>query len=260
MLDLDWGTLLLQVLNFLALLLILNQLVFKPLRAKLAERGRSLSETLQSAQDQEAEAARLRRDWELRRSQAEREAEEIIQAAEAEAQRRAAQIIQDARVRLDQITAEIREDLVRQRHEILVRHYDRVLDTVIALSANVIRATTTRRAHDDLVTNFCASIYQIPQEQVESYRQAMAGRAPIAFVETPIELTPEQRQTLTDTLSSLIDRRVDLQVTVNPALIAGIQVRLADRLMGNSIRQQLLRIRDLVRQDLVAQIESAQGS
>lgn len=258
MLEIDWGTLLLQILNFIALLLILNYLVFKPLRAKLAERRRSLSETFQAAQDQEAEAERLRRDWEMRRSQVEREAEEIIQTAEAEAQRRAAQILQEARIRLDQITSEIREDLVRQRNEILVHHYDRVLDTVIALSANVIRAITTRRAHDDLVTNFCASIYQIPQDQVETYRQAMAGRAPIAFVETPVELTLEQVQTLTDTLSSLIDRRVELQVTINPALIAGVQVRLADRLIGNSVRQHLLRIRDLVRQDLVAQVESVQ--
>jgi F-type H+-transporting ATPase subunit b len=251
MLEFDWPTLLFQILNFVALLLILNHLVFKPLRAKLTERGRTLSDTLQAAQDQEAEAARMRRDWEIRRNQAEREAEEIIHAAELEAERRAAHIIEEARIRLDHISEEMRDDLVRQRDEILARHYDEVLNTVMALAGNVVQAVTTRRAHDDLVTNFCASIFQIPQPEIEVYRHMMAGRMASARVETPVALSDEQAKTLTDTLSSLIDQRVELQVTINPALIAGISVRLADRLIDNSVRQQLLGIRERVRADLM---------
>ncbi len=251
MLDLDWPTLLFQIVNFIALLLILNHLVFKPLRAKLTERGRAISDTLQAAQDQEAEAARMRRDWETRRSQAEREAEEIIHAAELEAERRAARIIEDARARLDHISEEMRNDLERQRDEILARNYDEVLNAIMALAGNVVQAVTTRRAHDDLVTNFCASIFQIPQPEIEVYRHVMAGRVATARVETPVALSEEQTKTLTDTLSSLIDRRVELQVTINPALIAGISVRLADRLIDNSVRQQLVGIREQVRHELM---------
>ncbi len=259
MLDLDWLTLLLQILNFVAILVILNYLLFKPLRAKLTERGRNLSETRQAAEDQEAEAARMRREWEIRRNNAEREAEEIIHAAEVEAGERAAQIIADARERIDAITEVMRADLLRQRDEVLARHYDDVLDTILALSGNVVQAVTTRRTHDDLVTNFAASIFQIPQPEIEVYRETMAGRHPTAMVETPVELTEEQIRTLTDTLSSLIDRRVELQITINPALIAGLSVRLAHRLIDNSVRQQLLQIRERVHNELLAQFDSSES-
>ncbi len=259
MLDLDWSTLLLQILNFVAILAILNVLMFKPLRIKLTERGRNLSETRQAAEDQEAEAARMRREWEIRRNNAEREAEEIIHAAEVEAEQRAAQIIADARERLDSITDDMRSDLLRQRDEVLARHYDDVLDTVLALSGNIVQAVTTRRTHDDLVTNFAASIFQIPQAEIQVYRQTMADRYPTAMVETPVELTEEQISTLTDTLSSLIDRRVELQITINPALIAGLSVRLAHRLIDNSIRQQLLQIRGRVHEELLTRFEPPQS-
>ncbi len=252
MLDVNWVSLLFQVINFAALVIVLNLLIFKPLRSKLTERRRTISDTLQAAQDQEAEAAHMRREWEIRREQADREAAEIIHAAESAAEQRAARIIEEARVRLDSIIAEMHADLERQRDEILAQHYDQVLNTVMALAGNVVRAVTTRRAHDDLVTNFCAGIFQIPQPEVEIYRHAIAGRAAIAHVETPVELTEEQQKTLTDTLSSLIDQHVALQITVNPALIAGISVRLADRLIDNSIRQQLLGIRERVREELLA--------
>lgn len=254
MLDLDWATLLFQIANFLVLLAILNRFLFRPLRAKLNERGRIVAETLQRARDQEAEAAQLRAEWEERLRAFEQQKEEMIQAAQREAAQKGEELLAEARERLERLTAEMRADLERQRNEIVVHNYDGILDTIISLAGNVVQSVTTRRTHDDLVTNFAASIYQMPQTDVQEYRRLMTGRVPTAFVTTPVPLTPEQTQTLADTLSSLIDRRVELQVSVDPALIAGIQVRLADKLIDNSVRQQLLRIRDRVRSDLVSRL------
>jgi len=252
MLDLDWRTLLFQILNFGAIMLILAKLVFQPLRSKLAERGQTISDALQAAQDQEAEAERHRAHWEARRAQAEADGEEIIRAAEARAQERAAQILREAREQLDRLTEEMRTDLDHERDEIISQHYEDILEGVMALSANVIRSVTTRRTHDDLVANFVATILRTPPEQVEDYRTAMAGRVPAAFVTTPVALSPDQAKTLADALSSLLDRRVEVREAVDPSIIAGIQVRIADQLMENSIRQQLLQIRDAVRVDFVS--------
>jgi len=254
MLDLDWFTFVIQVANFVVLVLLLNRFLFQPLRRKLTERGQTLSETLQNARDQETEAAQLRREWEARLESAEQEAEETVHRAQLEAQGRTAEALEEARHRLDALTAEMRIDLERQRNEIVVGNYDEILDTIIMLSGNVVQSVTTRRSHDDLVTNFCASIYQMPQTDVEEYRRLMMGRVPTAFVTTPVTLSAEQAKTLADTLSSLIDRRVELQVSIDPELVAGIQVRLADKLIDNSVRQQLYRIRDRVRRDLIAHL------
>ena len=140
---------------------------------------------------------------------------------------------------------------MRQRDEVVAQNYEGMLDAIVDLSANVVQSVTTRRTHDDLVQNFCASIYRLPQEEVNEYRRAIEGRYPVAVVTTPVALTADQTKTVSDTLSSLIDRQVELQVRVAPELVAGIQVRLANRLLDNTVRQQLNRIRDRVREDLV---------
>ncbi|MFO7696908.1 MAG: F0F1 ATP synthase subunit delta [Anaerolineae bacterium] len=247
MLDLDWRTLLFQIINFGVLVAILAWLVFKPLKSKLAERGQTISDALQSAQDQEAEAARLRAHWEERRAQAEAHGEEIIRAAETRAQERSAQILSEARLQLDRLTEDMRTDLNHERDEIVSLQFEEILEGVMALSANVIRSVTTRRTHDDMVANFVAGILRTPQEQVQEYRTSMTGRVPTAFVTTPVPLTPEQSRTIADAVSSLLDRRVEIRDSVDVNIIAGIQVRLADRLVENSIRQQLVQIRDKVR-------------
>lgn len=249
MLDLDWRTLLFQILNFVVLVIILARLVFRPLKSKLAERRQTIGDALQSAQDQEAEAARLRAHWEERHAQAETHGEEIIRAAQEKARERSAQILNEARHQLDRLTEEMRTDLDHERDEIISMQFEDLLEGVVALSANVIRSVTTRRTHDDLLANFVASILRTPQDEVQEYRTAMVGRSPNAFVSTPVPLTTEQSKTVADALSSLIDRRVEIKDTIDVNIIAGIQVRIADRLLENSIRQQLVEIRDAVRTD-----------
>jgi F-type H+-transporting ATPase subunit b len=254
MLDLDGATLLFQIVNFLVLLWLLNRFLFRPLRQKLGERRTTISDTLQNARDQEVEAAQLRKIWEERQRQAELQAEEILQQAQREAEERRAELLEEARLQMDRLMEDMRSDLERQRDELLAVSYDDILDAIINLSGNVVQSVTTRRTHDDLVTNFAASIFQMPQSAVEEYRRLMVGRVPTAFVTTPVPLTPDQTRTLADTLSSLIDRRVELQVHVEPELVAGLQVRLADKLIDNSVRNQLNRIRERVRQDLMARM------
>jgi F-type H+-transporting ATPase subunit b len=250
----DWTALLFQIFNFVILLVALNFFLFRPLRSKLKERSRVIAETLQSARDQEAEAAQLRERWERRWNMIEEQAEEIRQNAQAEAAKIAESILEEARARLDHLTEQMREDLRQHREELVLQHYEGILDTIIDLSGSVVQSVTTRRTHDDLVTNFMASIYQLPQEEVNEYRRLMAGRLPVAFVTTPVPLTPEQAQSLTDTLSSLIDHKLQLQVQIEPRLIAGIRVRLADKLMDNSLQQQLGRIRARVRTELITRM------
>lgn len=256
MLQLDWQTVLQQIINFAVLFGLLYWFLFRPLRTKLNERARLIAETLQSARDQEADAARLRAEYERRLHGLREEADDIIAEARREADEHGAEMLAETRRRIDRLTDDMRADLARQRDEIVAQNYEGILDAIVDVSANVVQSVTTRRAHDDLVQNFCASIYRLPPEEVAEYRRATEGRHPVALVATPVPLSPEQTKTVSDTFSSLLDRQVELQVRVVPELVAGIQVSVANKLLDNTIRQQLHRVRDRVRRDLVSRMEA----
>ncbi len=254
MLDLDFASLAYQIVNFVALLALFYYFLFRPLRKKLQERKAAVAKLLQDARDREIEASRLQSTWEERMGQLEQDADDIIANAQTEAAERRTEIFEETRARVERLTENMRTDLLRERDEILAQNYETILDTIIDLSGNVVQSVTTRRTHDDLVQNFAASIYRLPQEEVNEYRAAMSRRQPVAVITTPVVLTADQTKTLSDTLSSLVDRQIELQVRVDPQLVAGIQVRLADKLVDNSIRQQLNRIRDRVRQELTGRM------
>ena len=69
--------------------------------------------------------------------------------------------------------------------------------------------------------------------------KAQAEKTLEAEVETAFELSNAQLQTLAAALSKRLDRTVNLQQVVNPALIGGVLIRAGDVVVDGSVRGKL---------------------
>jgi F-type H+-transporting ATPase subunit b len=118
-------SLLVQVVNFVILLLILQRLLYRPLLGKMEERTQAIQRSLQEAQSARAEAARQQEENAARLRQAHAEAASIrdqalkeageeqrrlVEAARAEAQR----LVDSAKAQLDADVRRARDDLRRE--------------------------------------------------------------------------------------------------------------------------------------------------
>lgn len=61
----------------------------------------------------------------------------------------------------------------------------------------------------------------------------------VAHVRTPVRLTPEQDQRLTDTLTRLYGRPISLQVELDPDLLGGLVVQVGGELIDGSVAGKL---------------------
>ena len=99
---------------------------------------------------------------------------------------------------------------------------------------------------DDAFRNFVVTLGEndrlavLPslREQFEELK-AQADKTLDAHVETAFELSAEQLQTLAAVLSKRLDRTVNLQQEVVPALIGGVIIRAGDVVIDDSVRGKL---------------------
>ena len=248
MLQIDGVTILLQVINFLVLLYLLSRFLYKPLRARLAERATKVESMMDNAAKLEAESYALKMKLERQLDEVDREA--LIAQAEAQGRQQAEDILHSAQNKADRLIARARQEAELERLEALKANYEQTLDTIMDLASGILRAVTIRQTHDNLVNNLAAYVWQRPPEEVEEYRRILAEGELTAFVYTPVPLTENQTKIIGDTLSSLADRHVKLDVRPDPFLIAGLRVHIGDRILDNSLRQQLDLLRDKVGQEL----------
>jgi len=129
LINIDWRSLSVQMLNFIVLLVILTKLLYRPFLAKMEERTAAIRSALEQAQAARSEAARQQEENEARlraahaeaaaiREQALKEASDeqrrLLEAARAESQR----MVDGAKAQLEADARRAREELRREVGEL----------------------------------------------------------------------------------------------------------------------------------------------
>lgn len=250
MFELDLPTIVFQIINFLLLAVVLGKLLFNPTVRVVKERTQQVEGMLAEAEKKREEAERLREVFTKRLGEAEKEAERIIRQARERMNLERREVLERAQRQAEELLRRAREEMEEERRRVVERFREEMADVIIELSAEVVRSAITEGVHHDLVASLCSDLWHLSESEVDTYRRAMAREAPTAFVTTPLPLSEEERAMIADTLSSLVDRRVALEVTEDPSLIAGLKVKIADTVFDNSLRRQLTTIREKLDQEL----------
>src|SRR6476659_8421580 len=132
-LSFDWRLFLAQIVLFIVLTLVLNQIFWKPMLAHLARRDQGIKDAYRTVEDTRHEMETLRADYQARIIKIEAEARTHIQQAIKEAQAERERILADARSDADTAIRHGVESMEREKTEAITRLRERMV--AIALTA-----------------------------------------------------------------------------------------------------------------------------
>jgi F-type H+-transporting ATPase subunit b len=151
-------SLIVQMVNFLILLVILQRLLYKPLLAKMEERTAAIKTSLEQAKTAQAQAARQQEENEARLRAAHAEAASIRQQAVREAAEEARKHIETAQAQarklVDDTKAQLDGEIRRARDELRRE----VSDLAIATAEKLVRRTLRDDDHKRIVAEAIAAM------------------------------------------------------------------------------------------------------
>ena len=249
MLNLDIWTIAFQIINFLALVAALYYLLFRPVMRSVKERAAEKEQLAHELAQERQEAARLHAELETRLAHTDEEVAAIIATAREQAEAEQRVLLQETQAEVERFLVEAHADAHRLRQQAVDESHDNLLDAILEISGWAIGRTAPPEAHDALVQQLSDRIWELGRsemERVETFRRSLGDRTPTAYVTTARPLSPEQQGLLARTFTALADRHVNLELKTDPALAAGIKVRLGDTLVDHSIGGQLAELRETV--------------
>jgi F-type H+-transporting ATPase subunit b len=246
MLDLDPVTVVLEILNFLVLSVGLYFLLFRPVlrrvEARAAEKARIESEMNRKLEEAEA----LRAEAERRLSELDGEINRLLDQAREQIERERRQMLEGIRFEAEQARQDAEADIQRLQKQELKEFNRYVVNTLIALSGEMIEKIAPPEVHDRLVQEANDYVWKFGKEkprEVETLRRSLGERTPTVNIVSARALRPDQQRMLAKTFHALTDRNVNFELETDPHLYGGVRVRVGDILIDNSILAQLERIR-----------------
>lgn len=146
-----------NVIGFILLLLVANNLVFKPIGKVLTERQTDISSTYDKIDADRRQMESLRADYEKRLAGIEAEAREKIQSAIREAQSARDQIITEATGRSRELVSRAEIGAEQERREAMVTLKKQIVDIALGATAKIIGDGLDENRQRQLIDNFIAT-------------------------------------------------------------------------------------------------------
>lgn len=154
--DLNLGTLIASIINFILLLVVLRAFAYKPILGVLEGRRKRIAESLAKAEADRAEAERLREEAARELAEAKREAQSFLDRAQRAAAQEEADILARAREEAARLVSAAREEIEGEKRKALHELQAGVADLVVTLAEKLMRQRLNSEEGHRLVREFIA--------------------------------------------------------------------------------------------------------
>jgi len=234
-LGINLGYLLVQIYNFLIILVVLRAWVYKPILTLLDQRKRRIAQGLEDARVA-AEA----------RANAEAEAQKILAGAQQQANARVAEATQraekagaDVKVAAEKEAAEIiqkaREEAELERNRVLGDLRGQVAALAIAAAQKLIGETLDKERQHALIDQFFSGVKSGKVQILED--EAVSGAS--AEVTSALPLNESEQAAVKKDITSKLGGAADVAFRVDPSILGGLVVRVGGKVLDGSVAGKL---------------------
>jgi F-type H+-transporting ATPase subunit b len=233
--QIDWVTVIAQVVNFLVLVWLLKRFLYAPVLRAMDAREQRIAERMEQARAREADAAAAQREFEERMAALERDREEFVRRARDDAQAQRQALLEEARAEIAAQRDRWRNELARDRDDFLKAVRRQLAESSLAVARRVLGTLADADLETRVVHVFMNKLRHLDGDSREAIA---AARGPIE-VRTAFELEPPLRSTLAHEIEQLFGDGHRLSFRHDPALVQGIELTAEGRRVGWSVGDYL---------------------
>jgi F-type H+-transporting ATPase subunit b len=237
--QLDWSTLVLEIVNFLMLVWLLQRFLYKPILKVVAARQVAIDEAARRTREMEAKAHELQaqyearlQNWEQERAKArgalmeelrgERERALAVLHESLEQERRKARVLDERRAA---------EEAARNERQALEQALEFVRRLLAGLSGPELESKLVQLAIDEL--------QRLPEPRKSALREALGTSTEPPTVCSAYPLPPAQREALSHALGRLLDGVRECDFREEPALLAGVRITVGPWILQANLGEEL---------------------
>lgn len=154
LLDVNPGLIFWTVITFIALMLVLKKVAWKPILAALDQREKAIKDALEKADKAKEEAQRLMDENKANLAKAEEESRQIIEQSRAYAVKLKDQMLQESKVQAKKLVDDASAEIERKKEAALDDLKTQVADIAIKAAEKILKDNLNKDTQNRIVNNY----------------------------------------------------------------------------------------------------------
>jgi len=220
--EINWFTVIAQLINFLILVWLLKRFLYKPILNAVHEREKKIADQLKDAEDKKAAAQQEKEEFKKKNEEFDQQKKGVMDAVVAEAASQKNQLIDGAKTEAQELIAKMTKAVKEAQendNKLLAQNTQK---QVFDITRKALESIASVNIEEHSARTFIEHLTALQEEEKQQFIDAFKAN-PIV-VKSAFELSTTQRDELTAAISNVIDTKVTLEFITAPEIISGIEL------------------------------------
>ncbi len=237
--ELNWSTLVLEILNFLILVWILKHFLYQPVLDVIARRRAGIEKTLADAENRHAEAVGLQQQYEGRLAEWDRERQQARETLARELDAERTRKLAELQTALAQEQEKVRVTGVRREADARRKMEETALQQAARFASQLLKQAAGPDLEARLVEIAIAGLTALPAERSSVLRDNHGKPAEAIQVASAFPLADDQRRRLEQALADIAGPDIPRRFELDSALLAGVRICIGPWVLGINLQDEL---------------------
>jgi len=237
--NIDWFTVIAQIINFLILVWLLKRFLYKPVLNAIDERDRKIMDRLKNAKAKKEEALKEKEEHAQKNDQFQQDKQKLMDDAYAEAKSYGSNLMDEAREDAQDFRKKLKSSLNKMEQEIKDELSNKLQNEVFEIASQALSDLSSANLQDQILSTFITKLKDLKEDDKSKFRHAFNSNSKTIIVSSAMELTEDQRNLINSSLKNSLEENIKIEYKITPQLICGIQLYSNGFKLGWSISEYL---------------------
>ena len=227
--QIDWITVIAQLVNFMVLIWLLKRFLYGPITEAMQRREAGIAKRMQDAEDARQEAKNQSEALSEQRDHLKERQDELMEEARREAETLRNELEREAREEAEALRLAWRQQVNDEKEAFLGSIRLSAARYVGDLARSVLKEFADADLEAQAAKRFADHLRALDDKSVQELAAAANGEQATAVIESPFELSAPTRAQLTQTVHEVIAEDLDIDYEEAGDLLLGVRLRVGGR-------------------------------
>ncbi len=242
--EINWFTLVAQIVNFFILVWLLKQFLYQPILDAIDKREQKIVSRLNDAETKKEEAMKAKEEFEQKNSNFEEEKKELMDKAVSESKEKKDKLLEKAREEAKALKTHLEKTEKEKQQNQEAALANKIQEEVFAISRKTLEDLASVSFEEQATEVFIHRLKSLKDEDLDQFKNAFKDSE--INLKTAFNLSESQQKKIEEQVNKLVDKKISLTAKVDSELIGGIELSTRDYKLSWSIAGYLKDLEDRV--------------
>jgi len=223
--EINWFTVIAQILNFLVLVWLLKRFLYKPILDAIDAREERITARIADAELKDADADKKVEEYNRKNMEFDAERNDLIKEAKKDAKAEGDKLVEEAQISSVEMRKKMESSILSQYAELENDIAQKTKEEVFAIARKTLKDLADTSLEDQIVLAFTNKLKQLDgDEKAELLTAFDNSNDQKIVVWSTYDLSEKQKANIGDVIKQLIDKNISFEYKTNQALISGIEI------------------------------------